>query len=453
MTATAAELNYVDVVAGTAAFSTFASFAQPTLAATNTGVTTTNAATVYIANAPAAGTNQTITNSYALYVAAGNALINASTVSSGFANGALVVTGGVGIGGALNINGNTATNGTINVLSTTDATSIVSGGTFTTGGGAAIAKSLYVGTALAVGGTAISSAAWGTAGVQTRISAATYTDSSTVAAGTAALATFTSLAQPTLAATNTTVTTTVASTLYIANAPAAGTNQTIGTAYALHVAAGKTLLNGLVGIGVANTSGYMMEVGFNTQTIAVSYGFITSAGATGSNANSGAQNFSSKFNGRIAVANEVDIYSDRRIKDNIRNITSDEATNFITNINPVFYKLKADASESYGYIAQDLIKNNVNTLIQVHSEEIDETIDDDGFVSPKDVIFTVAYQKVCCLLHKHIKTMDKKIADLEQSNQDLLEINLNLNTLSETNTRIILDLQTRLAALESRLNQ
>jgi hypothetical protein len=54
--------------AGTATNAVFNSFAQPTLAATNAGVVTTNAATVYVANAPAAGTNQTITNPYALWV-------------------------------------------------------------------------------------------------------------------------------------------------------------------------------------------------------------------------------------------------------------------------------------------------------------------------------------------------------------------------------------------------
>lgn len=46
------------------------SFAQPTFASNN-AVTLTNAATVYIDNAPAAGTNTTITNPFALQVAAG----------------------------------------------------------------------------------------------------------------------------------------------------------------------------------------------------------------------------------------------------------------------------------------------------------------------------------------------------------------------------------------------
>lgn len=53
---------------GTVTNAVFSSYARPTLAANNTGVTTTNAATLYVANAPLAGTNMTITNPYALWV-------------------------------------------------------------------------------------------------------------------------------------------------------------------------------------------------------------------------------------------------------------------------------------------------------------------------------------------------------------------------------------------------
>ena len=43
-----------------------------TLAATNASVTTTDAASLHIMSAPAAGTNMTITNAWSLWVAAGN---------------------------------------------------------------------------------------------------------------------------------------------------------------------------------------------------------------------------------------------------------------------------------------------------------------------------------------------------------------------------------------------
>lgn len=58
---------------GTATNAVANSFGRPTFAASNTTVTMTNAATLYIANAPAAGTNVTLTNAYALWVDDGTA--------------------------------------------------------------------------------------------------------------------------------------------------------------------------------------------------------------------------------------------------------------------------------------------------------------------------------------------------------------------------------------------
>ncbi len=88
-------------ISGTAASAVITSFGQPTIAASNTSVTTTNAATVYIANAPSAGTNMTLTNAYSLWIPAGKTLLGDNTASSSVTTGALVVTGGVGISGSL----------------------------------------------------------------------------------------------------------------------------------------------------------------------------------------------------------------------------------------------------------------------------------------------------------------------------------------------------------------
>ena len=63
------------------------------IAATNTGVTYTNAATLYIAGAPSAGTNVTITNPYSLYVNAGAAYFGgAVTVAGSLSLAAVTVT-------------------------------------------------------------------------------------------------------------------------------------------------------------------------------------------------------------------------------------------------------------------------------------------------------------------------------------------------------------------------
>jgi hypothetical protein len=73
----------------TNALGTITSFGSTTVAASNTGVTYTNLATLYIAGAPTAGTNITITNPYALYSAAGanyfggNVVMNANLTVDG----------------------------------------------------------------------------------------------------------------------------------------------------------------------------------------------------------------------------------------------------------------------------------------------------------------------------------------------------------------------------------
>jgi uncharacterized protein YbcV (DUF1398 family) len=69
--------TYTNTTAGAAASAVFNSFARPTLAASS-ALTTTNAATVYIDNSPAAGANQTITNAYSLWVNSGNSLFGST---------------------------------------------------------------------------------------------------------------------------------------------------------------------------------------------------------------------------------------------------------------------------------------------------------------------------------------------------------------------------------------
>jgi len=86
---------------GTLALYTGLSIRRPTLAAANTLVTTTKAATLYIENAPLAGTNETITNPYAIYVDAGKVQFDDALQ----VDGALTVGGAATITGALSVVG------------------------------------------------------------------------------------------------------------------------------------------------------------------------------------------------------------------------------------------------------------------------------------------------------------------------------------------------------------
>jgi hypothetical protein len=183
---------------GTAANATFSSYAAPTLAASNSSVTTTNASTVYLGGAPMAGSNETLASTSALYIASnavnptgtatksyglyanaptgatnnyaatfmgGNVgigtaspggtldvytagtedlLVNSTavnipltTISSNTTTGALIVSGGAGIGGNLNVGQHIAAqifNATLSnsvVYTSTGATSVPSGGGLT----------------------------------------------------------------------------------------------------------------------------------------------------------------------------------------------------------------------------------------------------------------------------------------------------------------------------------
>jgi len=63
------------------------SLAITPIAATNTGVTYTNASTLYIAGAPSAGTNITITNPFALYIAGGTSYLGGAVTLGGTVSG------------------------------------------------------------------------------------------------------------------------------------------------------------------------------------------------------------------------------------------------------------------------------------------------------------------------------------------------------------------------------
>ena len=96
---------------GTAATNHVHVLAQPTIAATNSLVTTTTAATLYIAGAPANGTNMTVTTPWAFYVNAGNT----------FQGGNISVVG--------NVQG-----GNINTAGQVSATANITGGNISTAG-------------------------------------------------------------------------------------------------------------------------------------------------------------------------------------------------------------------------------------------------------------------------------------------------------------------------------
>ena len=187
---------------GTASFATVASIGGQTFIASNTGVTYTNAASLYIAAAPIAGTNATITNSYAIYLAAGQSFFR------GFYNIGNTVFGGS--------SATTSSNAKINING------------------------------------AVTGANTLTNGVHLLSAQNTYTDNSTAASGTAAWVVANSFQGIIAAASNTSVTYTNAANVYIEGNPIAGTNATITNLYALYANTGNVRFGGvLTNTGIA----------------------------------------------------------------------------------------------------------------------------------------------------------------------------------------------------------
>lgn len=145
--------DVTSAISATNGVGAIASLAITPIAATNTGVTYTNASTLYIAGAPSAGTNITITNPYSLYIAAGASYFGGAvdfavtpSYSGGTANGVMYLNGSKQIttGSVLTFDGTTlsstkfagALNGTVGAttantgaFTTVTATGTLSGGT------------------------------------------------------------------------------------------------------------------------------------------------------------------------------------------------------------------------------------------------------------------------------------------------------------------------------------
>lgn len=129
----AASYNDSSTGSGTVTNNMINTFGIPTLTATSASITYTNAANVYIAGAPVAGSNATLTNTWALDVATGTSIFNGAILAPGsfstattfsfsanfYANGGTSIAGSTAtasllFGGATGVQIRGAFNGTLN---------------------------------------------------------------------------------------------------------------------------------------------------------------------------------------------------------------------------------------------------------------------------------------------------------------------------------------------------
>jgi hypothetical protein len=170
-----------------------------------------------------------------------------------------------------------------------------------------------------------------------------------------------------------------------------------------------------------NNQSFPLEVGSIVSSI-TSYGYLNSSGSIGTSGGSGSQNYSARFDGRIVVGGEVNVVSDYRIKDHIIDMTESFCKEFIKRANPVTYTLRKETTgQSHcGFIAQDFVKQGFNQLVSVVPEAgMNEIIEADGFVNPKDAKFVLCYDQIIPILTKNIQMLLTRVDQLEEIIKEL----------------------------------
>jgi hypothetical protein len=148
--------------------------------------------------------------------------------------------------------------------------------------------------------------------------------------------------------------------------------------------------------------------------INTAYGYLASNGTTGPSSGNNPYSLYCP-NGRI-LAQEIDANSDRRLKYDIETLTVDRALSFVSKARAVTHKWKnnPEGSKRFGFIAQEISKAGFDELIGVApDEDIVETIDEDGFVSPAGARFTMNYDQAVPLLTVALNNALERIAALE----------------------------------------
>jgi hypothetical protein len=177
-------------------------------------------------------------------------------------------------------------------------------------------------------------------------------------------------------------------------------------------------------IGSPANSDLLLEVGGVEYMPTFSYAYTNSYNAHGiTDAGEGMTGlFSARFDGRVVVTSEIQVTSDARLKQNVQNLSLDYARRFMKESRPVSFNwTSGDTIIEYGFIAQEIYKNNFTDMVVVTPHPgLKEIVDEDGFVHPADAKFTMATGKIIPLLtlttnelYEKDEQKDIKIADLE----------------------------------------
>jgi hypothetical protein len=173
-----------------------------------------------------------------------------------------------------------------------------------------------------------------------------------------------------------------------------------------------------VAIGTGTLTGFVTINNSKNYTTSTSYGYLVNSGTPTGQYPGGSQtvNVSLYAVGRL-WGQEIDAFSDERMKDIHGDISLEEGIKLVKELNPIKYTWKEgdDKGLKAGYSAQQVSKAGFDHLISlIPKEGLEETIDEDGFVSPKDTQFSMNYDQVTPYHGVVIKHLLEKIDQLEE---------------------------------------
>ena len=179
-------------------------------------------------------------------------------------------------------------------------------------------------------------------------------------------------------------------------------------------------------LGNSSNTTMPLEIGFTAFVFNGAYAYNTNTNSKGTIAAGGttSYNYSIRALGRILCTQSLDVTSDRRMKYNIKNLSDDYCAKFVNTTTPVSFNWKnGDSFTSYGYIAQDLLRNGFDDLVNLaHDDNMEEEVDDDGLISPSGIKFTISYQHVIPILAKNQKKIMQENKELHEKVDKLMDI-------------------------------
>jgi len=176
-----------------------------------------------------------------------------------------------------------------------------------------------------------------------------------------------------------------------------------------------------VAFATGTVNGYVTINTGRTVTTSSAYGYLTTGGAGTYPGGSQSVSISLYANNRI-WGQEIDAFSDERMKDIQGEISLEDGIKLVNNLLPIKYTWKKgdDKGIKAGYSAQQVIKSGFDHLVGlIPTQGLDETIDSDGFVSPKDTQFAMNYDQVTPYHGVVIKHLLEKIDDLQKQIDEL----------------------------------